>query len=86
MRGNMSSRISFGVSSQGITSATNFLTSICAIKFLDTGDFQKWFVYVVSTLAIQGVLRTTVLESDLIEFGSVGGKSKRVVFLVSLLL
>jgi hypothetical protein len=85
MRGKMSSRISFGVSSQGITSATNFLTSICAIKFLDTGDFQKWFVYVVSTLAIQGVLRTTVLESDLIEFGSVGGKSKRVVFLVSLL-
>ena len=84
MRGKMGSRIGYGVSSQGITSATNFLTSICAIKFLDTGDFQKWFVYVVSTLAIQGVLRTTILEFDLIEFGSVGGKSKRVVFLVSI--
>jgi hypothetical protein len=85
MRGKLGFGISHGVSSQVTTSATNFLTSICAIKFLDTGDFQKWFVYVLSTLAIQGLLRTAVLESDLIQFGLVGDKRKRVIFFASLL-
>lgn len=70
--------------SQAITSVTNFVTSICAINYLNPEEFRKWFVYVVSTLAIQGVLRTTVLESDLIDYGKISSIRSRAILIASL--
>jgi hypothetical protein len=84
MRAKHRFKFGYGFFSQGITSFTNFLTSICAINYLGTEEFQKWFVYVVPTLAIQGVLRTTILESDLIEFGQVAGIRRRAIISASL--
>jgi hypothetical protein len=83
---------SFGLSSQRLTfssqivsSLTNFVTSVSAIMFLSSGDFRKWYIYVTSTLAIQGVMRTSLFESDLMDFGGIQERHKFLILKVSLL-
>lgn len=79
------SRDRFAYLSQNITSLTNFITSVSAIVFLDSADFRKWFIYVSSTLALQGVMRTSVLESDLIDFGRLQKKHYLTILKVSVI-
>ncbi len=79
------SRDRFAYLSQNITSLTNFITSVSAIAFLEPADFRKWFIYVSSTLALQGVMRTSVLESDLIDFGRLQKKHYQTILRVSAL-
>jgi hypothetical protein len=79
------SRDRFAYLSQNITSLTNFITSVSAIAFLEPADFRKWFIYVSSTLALQGVMRTSVLESDLIDFGRLQKKHYLTILRVSAL-
>jgi len=79
------SRDRFAYLSQNTTSLTNFITSVSAIAFLEPADFRKWFIYVSSTLALQGVMRTSVLESDLIDFGRLQKKHYLTILRVSAL-
>ena len=51
--------------SQIYTSATNFLTSLAAIRFLDGDAFRYWCLFVPGVLILQGFLRSSFYEMNM---------------------
>lgn len=51
--------------SQIYTSATNFLTSLAAIRFLDGDAFRYWCLFVPGVLIVQGFLRSSFYEINM---------------------
>lgn len=61
--------------SQIISSLTTFLSSVIVLNLLDGSELKKWFLYLIPSLALQGVIRNVYLETDLITYGSVQKKT-----------
>lgn len=62
---NVRGNAAFVLFSQGISSASNFLNALGCIWILDGEIFKEWLIYSGSTFAVQGILRSTLLEPDL---------------------
>jgi hypothetical protein len=62
---NTRSKSAFVLFSQGMSSASNFLNALGCLWILDGAEFKKWLIYSGSTFAVQGILRSTLLEPDL---------------------
>lgn len=71
--------------SQLISSATSLLGSVIALAALHGSDLKKWFLYVGTSMALQGVIRATLLETDLLLYGHVTKKNRSWSLLCSLL-
>ena len=71
-------------SSQAVSSGSNFAISAYAIISFDHSDFLKWCIFSVSTLALQGSLRSIFLESEFSVYGTVRKKNLQICIIVSL--
>lgn len=71
--------------SQITTSGTNFLSSIVAVRFLESNDLRIWALYIPITLVIQGIMRAIFYEIDLIRQKHLS-KISLIAFLISILI
>ncbi len=71
--------------SQLLSSATSFLGSVIALACLQDSELKKWFLYVGTSMALQGVIRAALLETDLLLYGQVSKRNRILSLLCTLL-
>jgi len=71
--------------SQLLSSATSFLGSVIALACLHDSELKKWFLYFGTSMALQGVIRASLLETDLLLYGHVSKKNRILSLFCTLL-